>query len=85
MTKEQVEEKVINIIVNDLLDDKEKKKNIDRNSKFFEDIEIDSVVIVNLVILIEEKFNISINDITEFVDCLKQVSNLVDFIYQKIV
>lgn len=84
MTKEQVEEKVINIIVNDLLDENEKKK-IDINSKFFEDIDIDSIVIVNLVLLIEERFDISVDDVSELIDCIIQVSDLVNYIYKKLI
>lgn len=62
-----------------------RRKKIDINSKFFEDIDIDSIVIVNLVLLIEERFDISVDDVSELIDCIIQVSDLVNYIYKKLI
>lgn len=78
MTKEQVEKIIIEIITDNLLGIDEK---VDGNSKFFEDIEMDSMSVVSLLVAIEERFNISIDNVTEFTDCLTNVSGLTEYIY----
>lgn len=81
MIKEQVEEIIIEIINDNLLGIDEK---VDGNSKFFEDIEMDSMSVVSLLVAIEEKFSISIDNVTEFTDCLTNVSGLTEYIYNMV-
>lgn len=83
MEKEQVKEQIIKLIVFDLLQDEEKMGEIDGNSKFFEEIEMDSISVVNLLVLIEENFEIEIKDVTEFTDSLKDINSLVEYICKK--
>lgn len=83
MKKEQIEEKIIKLVVLDLLQEEEKIGEIDGNSKFFEEIDIDSISVVNLFVLIEENFGTKIEDVTEFTDSLKDINSLVEYIYKK--
>lgn len=83
MEKEQVKEQMIKLIVFDLLQDEEKMGEIDGNSKFFEEIEMDSISVVNLLVLIEENYEIEIKDVTEFTDSLKDINSLVEYICKK--
>lgn len=83
MEKEQVKEQIIKLIVFDLLQDEEKMGEIDGNSKFFEEIEMDSISVVNLLVLIEENYEIEIKDVTEFTDSLKDINSLVEYICKK--
>lgn len=83
MRKEQVKEQIIKLIVFDLLQDEEKMGEIDGKSKFFEEIEMDSISVVNLLVLIEENYGIKIEDVTEFTDSLKDINSLVEYICKK--
>lgn len=83
MKKEQMKEQIIKMIVFDLLQDEEKMGEIDGNSKFFEEIEMDSISVVNLLVLIEENYGIKIEDVTEFTDSLKDINSLVEYICKK--
>ncbi len=83
MKKEQMKEQIIRMIVFDLLQDEEKMGEIDGNSKFFEEIEMDSISVVNLLVLIEENYGIKIEDVTEFTDSLKDINSLVEYICKK--
>lgn len=83
MKNEQIKEQIIKLIVFDLLQDEEKMGELDGNSKFFEEIEMDSISVVNLLVLIEENYGIEIKDVTEFTDSLKDINSLVEYICNK--
>lgn len=83
MKREQIEEKIIKIIVLELLQNEGKIDEIDKNSKFYDEIEIDSISVIDLLVLIEENFDIEIEDVTEFTDSLTDINGLVEFIYKK--
>lgn len=83
MEREQMEEQVIKLIVLDLLQDEEKMGELNGNSKFFDEIEMDSISVVNLLVLIEENYGIEIEDVTEFTDSLKDINSLVEYICKK--
>lgn len=78
-----MKEQIIKLIVFDLLQDEEKMGELDGNSKFFEEIEMDSISVVNLLVLIEENYGIEIKDVTEFTDSLKDINSLVEYICKK--
>lgn len=81
MIKEQVEKIIIEIINDNLLGIEEKA---DINSKFYEDIEMDSMAVVSLLVAIEERFSISIDNVTEFTDSLTDVRGLTEYIYNMV-
>lgn len=83
MVREQIEDKIIKIIVLELLQNEDKIDEIDKNSKFYDEIEIDSISVIDLLVLIEENFNIEIEDVTEFTDSLTDINGLAEFIYNK--
>lgn len=81
--REQMEDKIIKIIVLELLQNEDKIDEIDKNSKFYEEIEIDSISVIDLLVLMEENFDIEIEDVTEFTDSLTDINGLTEFIYKK--
>lgn len=83
MMREQMEDKIIKIIVLELLQNEDKIDEIDKNSKFYEEIEIDSISVIDLLVLMEENFDIEIEDVTEFTDSLTDINGLTEFIYKK--
>ncbi len=72
-------EKVQNIIVNELNIPKDK---VTRDSLLQEDLDADSLDAVELIMNVEDEFNIEISD--EEATDIKTVGQLVDFIDQKI-
>ena len=72
-------EKVQNIIVNELNIPKDK---VTRDSSLQEDLDADSLDAVELIMNVEDEFNIEISD--EEATDIKTVGQLVDFIDQKI-
>lgn len=72
-------EKVQHIIVNELNIAKDK---ITRDSRLQEDLDADSLDAVELIMNVEDEFNIEISD--EEATDIKTVGQLVDFIDQKI-
>lgn len=72
-------QKVQDIIVNELSIEKDK---VTRNARLQEDLDADSLDAVELIMNIEDEFNIQISD--EEATDIKTVGQLVDFIDQKI-
>jgi acyl carrier protein len=75
MTREEVFEHVKGILVETLSVDEEK---VTMDARFQEDLETDSLDLVELVMTMEEKFGIKITD-EEAAD-IKTVGNAVDFV-----
>ena len=42
------------------------------------------MAVVNLLVELEEKFSISIDNVTEFTDCLTSVSDLTEYIFKMV-
>lgn len=80
MDKKEIEDKIIDIISVFLIDDIE----ISNGSLLKEDLGLDSMTIVNLVLDINNDFNISIKSNEIIKDNFYSISNLVDFISRKI-
>ncbi|CAL4323663.1 Acyl carrier protein [Buchnera aphidicola (Protaphis terricola)] len=74
-----IENKIKNIISKKLEIQIDKIKN---TSLFLEDLGADSLDIIELIMSLEENFNIEISD--EEVEKIKTVQNAIDFIYSKI-
>ncbi|QIQ41374.1 MAG: acyl carrier protein [Buchnera aphidicola (Aphis urticata)] len=72
-------EKKIKNIISQKLDIK--TENITNNSSFLEDLGADSLDIVELIMTLEEAFNIEISD--HEAEKIKTVQNAVDLIYSK--
>ncbi len=70
-----MEEKIINLIAEKL---GKKASSITRESRLIEDLEADSLDIVELIMTFEDEFGISLPD--EDVSKLKTVGNIVDYI-----
>lgn len=93
--KEQahLEEKLNNLILNTLVEnhvytEEEKKhinKIIDNNDDFdfFDDLEMDSIDIVNLIVKTEEEFGISLSDDDALMGALSNYKDFLDFLSKK--
>ena len=79
MTREEVFEHVKGILVETLSVDEEK---VTMDARFQEDLETDSLDLVELVMTMEEKFGIKITD-EEAAD-IKTVGNAVDFVMTRV-
>ncbi len=73
-----VEEKVISLVVDHL---KVPKEEVNRGSRFTEDLKADSLDIVELIMDIEEEFDISIPD--EDYEKIKTVGDAVTYIEER--
>lgn len=79
MTREEVFENVKGILVETLSVDEDK---VTMDARFQEDLETDSLDLVELVMTMEEKFGIKITD-EEAAD-IKTVGNAVDFVMTRV-
>ena len=79
MTREEVFEHVKGILVETLSVDEEK---VTMDARFQEDLETDSLALVELVMTMEEKFGIKITD-EEAAD-IKTVGDAVDFVMTRV-
>lgn len=71
----EIREKVIEIVV-DQLD--AKPEDVDESKSFTEDLQADSLAIVELVLALEEKFDVKIPD--DEVDKIKTVGDAINYI-----
>lgn len=78
LNRTTVEEKVIDAICDGLSVDKEK---VVRSASFIEDLKVDSLDIVELVMSLEDEFDISISD--DEAAQLKTVGDVIDFVVKK--
>lgn len=75
----KITEDVISIIKNDI-GWEDNGIQINNETKLFEDLELDSVMIVQLIVDIEEKFKVIFDDSEELISSLNSVDSLVTFI-----
>ena len=74
---ENIYDEVITIICKTLKTD---KNGIDENTNLFEDLEIDSLIILEIVNQIEEKWEIKLTDYPQLLDEMETVNSLVEFL-----
>ncbi len=79
MTREEVFEQVKTILVGTLSVDADK---VTMTARFQEDLETDSLDLVELVMTMEEKFNVKISD--EEAAEIKTVGDAVDYVMQRV-
>ena len=79
MTKDEVFAKVQNIIVEEL---SVKKEQVTLEANLVEDLEADSLDAVEIIVKLEEEFNLSISD--ENAQGIKTVGDLVDVIAEAV-
>jgi len=80
VNKEEIFPKIVPIIAEQL---KIKPEEIKPDSKFIDDLGADSLDAVEIVMGIEERFNVEIPD--EEIDKIKTVKDIVDYLARKIV
>ena len=80
VNKEEIFPKIVPIIAEQL---KIKPEEIKPDSKFIDDLGADSLDAVEIVMGIEERFNVEISD--EEIDKIKIVKDIVDYLARKIV
>lgn len=84
MTKEEVKEKIVEMFINDsIVTIKDMNKEI-TDLEFFKDVELDSMSVVNLLVSLEEKFSIDIENVTKFTDSLINVDTLAEYVVNKL-
>lgn len=79
MTKKECKNVVI-VLLNELLQDR-KQININENYKLFDDLGMDSLSIIGFIVQLEDKFEISIDDLEDF-DVFDSIDSTVDFVYK---
>ncbi|MCX8094867.1 MAG: phosphopantetheine-binding protein [Caldisericia bacterium] len=80
MDKEKIKEKILDILINGVHIKKSKVLSKD-NPKFIEDLEMDSLSILDLVERVEKEFNIEVLD--EELEKLSDLNSVVEFLYNK--
>ena len=78
-------DKELRKILRNLVDNAELKEMIDTkdNLKFIDDLDFDSVDIMKLVVEIEEKFNVQISEENNFIDILKDLRSVKEWLEEK--
>ncbi len=74
---EEIYEKVVKIISGTCNIDMEK---IDVNTNLYEDLEIDSIMILDIVCLLEKEWKFSLTDYPQLLDNMETVGSLVTFL-----
>ncbi len=80
MEKEKIKEKILEILVNGV-HIKKSKVYAKENPHFIEDLEMDSLSILDLVERVEKEFNIEVSD--EELEKLTDLNSVIDFLYNK--
>ncbi|MFO7300062.1 MAG: acyl carrier protein [Actinomycetes bacterium] len=79
MTREQVAERLVNVLVSELGLDKEK---INDDAHFEEDLDVDSLGVVELLMALEDEFDIKIPD--EEAESIMTVGQAIDLVHAKL-
>lgn len=80
MIREEIYDTLKTIIVKEFEIEEDK---ITMESKFYDDLEMDSINIVDLFVSMEEKFEINVEDVIEYIESLNTVGDLVKYIESK--
>ncbi|MGB9749378.1 MAG: phosphopantetheine-binding protein [Caldisericia bacterium] len=80
MEKEKIKEKVLDILINGVHVKKSKVLSKE-NPKFIDDLEMDSLSILDLIERVEKEFNIEVSD--EELEKLTDLVSVVDYLYNK--
>ncbi|MDI6860790.1 MAG: phosphopantetheine-binding protein [Caldisericia bacterium] len=81
MNKEKIKEKILDILINGV-HIKRAKVLAKENPKFIEDLEMDSLNILDLIERVEKEFNIEVMD--EDLEKLSDLNSVVEYLYKKI-
>ena len=84
ISREEVRIRLKDIIVHDLDANIEAKQVLDDISLYENGVGLDSIAIVNLIVMLEKKFGFTFEEDELNADMFSSVNNLVDFIYKKI-
>lgn len=84
ISREEVKIKLKDIIVHDLDANIEASQVLDDISLYENGVGLDSIAIVNLIVMLEKKFGFTFEEDELNADMFSSVNNLVDFIYKKI-
>lgn len=78
-------DKELRKILKNIVEKEKLKEIIDRgdNLKFIYDLDFDSVDIMRLVVEIEEKFNVKISEENNFLDILKDLESVKEWLWEK--
>ncbi len=80
MEREKIKDKIVDILINDVHVKKSKVLSKE-NPKFIDDLEMDSLSILDLIERVEKEFNIEVND--EEIEKLSDLNSVVDYLYNK--
>ena len=80
MIREEIYDTLKTIIVKEFEIEEDK---ITMDAKFYDDLEMDSINIVDLFVSMEEKFEINVEDVIEYIESLNTVGDLVKYIESK--
>lgn len=80
MEKEKIKEKVLDILINGV-HVKKSKVLLKENPKFIDDLEMDSLSILDLIERVEKEFNIEVSD--EELEKLTDLVSVVEYLYNK--
>jgi len=78
--KEKIKEKVLDILINGV-HVKKSKVLLKENPKFIDDLEMDSLSILDLIERVEKEFNIEVSD--EELEKLTDLVSVVEYLYNK--
>ena len=83
-SRDEVKQKLKDIIVNDLDANIEASQVLDDISLYENGVGLDSISIVNLIVILEKKFGFSFEEDELNSEMFASVNNLTDFLYKKI-
>lgn len=80
MDKEKIREKILDILINGVHVKKSRLESKE-NPKFIEDLEMDSLSILDLIERVEKEFNIEVDD--EDLEKLTDLNSVIEYLYNK--
>ena len=80
MEKEKIKDKIVDILINGV-HVKKSKVLLKENLKFIDDLEMDSLSILDLIERVEKEFNVEVKD--EEIEKLSDLNSVVDYLYNK--
>ncbi|HOK18292.1 MAG TPA: phosphopantetheine-binding protein [Caldisericia bacterium] len=80
MEREKIKDKIVDILINGV-HVKKSKVFSKENPKFIDDLEMDSLSILDLIERVEKEFNIEVKD--EEIEKLSDLDSVIDYLYNK--
>lgn len=81
MNREEIYKKIHYILVEEMKINQDK---VNKETNFYEELGMDSISVVEFYGAMENNFEINIDNISEFINSLKSLNNVVEYVWNKL-